>query len=1032
MTTRVAVTDSVGCGVDRRVRGHQAEAMDALDRVLSAGPRAQLIMACGTGKTLVGRWYAQRIGAGVTVVVVPSLGLVAQTLSEWRSAGGWPFEALITCSDPSTADGARERASGDGQDVGAPFWARLRARVTTSAGVVARRLVEHSGRRPLVIFSTYHSAHVVAEAARSAGVVADLVIADEAHTLAGQPRREFRVVLTDELPARRRVFMTATEVVAAPHPGRSAIGARPPVSMDDPGLFGPVAYRLDFADAIARDLLVDYRVLVYETSGQRSMPDPLAALAAAADHGVSSVLSFHGRVAKARAFAAALDGVGLPDGRSVVARAVAGVDPTEQRERALELLESARPHELVVVSSARCLSAGIDIPAVDGVLFADPKYSDVDVIQSVGRALRTAPGKQAGLVMVPVCVPAGLDDDSVLSTGAFAGVWRILRGLRSMDRRLNAELEVVEHKPSRRGVRDGSRVPRVQFDIASLAEPARFQARVVDFLSPAWDITVREVEAFAAEHGHVRMSRGTRLGEWCERQRRAHRAAMLQPDRVERLGAVPGWAWDLAEQRWLEQWAQVLGVAQDCGGIDVDDPHTAQRELRVPEPRSRVRTIGRWCARQRQIDRRGELDDWRRAKLAEIPGWAWNCVSEHDAHGVDLLGEYVAWKGHANPPADVVEDDVALGKWLNTVRRQRATGRLSQALLDELAIVTPSPGAEGALRWYRAATTWLLGLEALRQFVAREGHCRPPYSHYEDLPDYCLPLYDWCTRQRHLYRHGQLIPARARMLAQVPGWQWERQPTPRILVDIGDARHGTRTGYVKGCKCGACSEANRVKQAERAALAAAGGPTTDLVDAAAARDHLATLKGPDITQKALARACGLNVKTIAGLMCGDTRRILPETESAICALSAADVRDAAAPGARVDAAATWELLDDMIARRWPKSWIARELGLGATLQLRRNTVTAVNADKVAELARRLGNRVAPPRRYRAPIPPLHELLAADHPLSCGDVDAEAFAWARSLLRQGYHVSRVAQRSGLPVEVVLAMGANTFHDKRAAS
>lgn len=420
-------------------------------------------------------------------------------------------------------------------------------------------------------------------------------------------------------------------------------------------------------------------------------------------------------------------------------------------------------------------------------------------------------------------------------------------------------------------------------------------------------------------------------------------------------------------------------------------------------------------------------------KLAEIPGWAWDCVCGQDAQGVDLLGEYIVWKGHANPAADVVEDDVALGKWLNRVRRRRATGRLSQAVLDELAVVTPSPGSEGALRWYREATMWLLGLEALRQFVARECHCRPPYTHYEELPDYSLPLYDWCTRQRHLYRHGQMVPARARMLIQVPGWQWERQPSPRVLLDIGDARHGTRTGYVKGCKCEACTEANRVKQAERAAVAAAGGPTTDLIDAAAAREHLARLNGPGVTQKALARACGLNVKTIAGLMCGDTRRILPETESAICALTAADVRAAAVPGARVDATATWELLDDMIARRWPKSWIARELGLGTTLQLGRDTVTAVNADKVADLAHRLGNRVPPPRRGRRAIAPLRELLGTEDRLAgAGDVDAEAITWARSLLEQGYHVNRVAQRSELPVEFVLALGANTFHDRRAAS
>ncbi len=1015
--------------VIRAPRDHQVEALSALGSALQGHDRAQLVMACGTGKTLVGRWYAERVGAAVSVVVVPSLSLVAQTVREWRSGGGWPFQALITCSDPSTADGVSERADGDGQDISESFWTRLRARVTTDAAVVAARLSGHSAAQPLVIFSTYHSLHVVAEAARSAKVVIDIVIADEAHTLAGQSREDFRVALDEKLPAKRRVFMTATPVVSSN--GYVAQEDSTPLSMDDAALFGPVAYRLDFAEAIARGLLVDYRVMVYETPQAGVTPDPIAALAVAARQGVASVLSFHGRVAKARAFADAIDGHRLEDGRTVVARSVAGVDPTTQREDALELLSSARPDQLIVISSARCLSVGVDIPAVDGVLFADPKNSDVDVIQSVGRALRTAPGKTVGMVMIPVCVPAGLDDDTVLSSGDFAGVWRILRGLRSMDSRLRAEICEITRQRSRRGDCDGSRGSHIEFDLHSLAEPERFHARVVEFVSPAWDLVLSEVHQFIAEQGHARPGRGTRLGEWCERQRRAYRRGMLAPERVNQLSSLPGWTWDLAEQRWLDQWRQVHDLAVAGQSLDAEDPQIAQVALQRVEHRSAVTTVGRWCAWQRQLARRGELNDRRRLRLDEIPGWSWSVVPAEDARAVDMLGEYVAWKGHANPPADVVEDGVALGQWLNTVRRRRVTGALTQGLLDEIECVTPSRASEGALRWYRGATLWLLGLEALRQFVAREGHCRPPYSHYEDLPDFSLPLYDWCTRQRHLYRHGHMVAERARLLAAVSGWQWERQPTPRVLRDIGDVRHGTRTGYVKGCTCQECTDANRTKEAERAARAAAGGPTTDLVDAGSARTHLERLVAAGAAQKALARACNLNVKTIVEILSAETKRILPETEAVILAATLNDVRTAAAPGTRVDAGPTWELLDDMIARNWPKSWIAREAGLGASLQLSRDTITAASAARIASLAERLGTRRAPAKRFRQPVPTLSEVLAQEA-TSSQAVDPDSYSWARSLLEQGYHIDRVAQRSGLPVDVVTALADNDIAEAQVAS
>ncbi|UQX13557.1 hypothetical protein [Candidatus Mycobacterium methanotrophicum] len=164
-------------------------------------------------------------------------------------------------------------------------------------------------------------------------------------------------------------------------------------------------------------------------------------------------------------------------------------------------------------------------------------------------------------------------------------------------------------------------------------------------------------------------------------------------------------------------------------------------------------------------------------------------------------------------------------------------------------------------------------------------------------------------------------------------------------------------------------------------------------------------------------------------MCGDTRRILPKTESAIRALTAADVRAAAAPGTQVDAAPTWELLDDMIGRGWPKAWIARELRLGASLQLSRGTVTAANAGKVAALAERLGDRVPPPRRRRQPAPPLDEILATDTRQPAGGGEAAACA-ARSLFEHGHRLGQAAQRNTLSVEAIAALGA-TATSRRAS-
>ena len=919
----------------------------------------------GAGKTWVGCGVAEQLDARLTVVVVPSLALIAQTLTAWRQAGN-TADALVVCSDPTTVAGAAERRTADGAAPDANLWPSRRAVVTTETSRVTEMLRRRRPAEPLAVFSTYHSIRVVAQAARAAGCEVDLLVADEAHHLSGSPREEFRDVLDARaLPARRRLFMTATPVCPP-------LGG-PLVSMADVAQFGPTAHRLDFGDAIQQGLLSDYEVLVFETAGHAA-PDPVAALQAASGQ-IRSLLTFHGRVEKARAFAAAVDGLRLPDGRQVVARSVVGTDPAARRQQALQLLEEPDPGRLVVLSSARCLTEGVDLPAVDGVMFVDPKRSDLDTVQAVGRILRRSPGKVRGQVLLPVCVPAGLDGATVLATSAFDAVWRVLRGLRSLDNRLAEELRTLTAAPSRRGVLDGTRrTPRVRFELPSLArDHARLVARAVEATSPAWDRLCSELEAYAAVHGTARPQGGSSLAQWCERQRTAHRRGLLEQERADRLRAVPGWTWDLAEQRWLDQWGQVCAAALRHGRLPLQNADAMNLPLQCRERGSAVTTVGMWCARQRQLRRRGDLAPERRDRLDDVPGWTWSALTAGDEACVDLLGDYAAWKGDANPPAGYVDDEQPVGRWLNEVRRRRATDRLEQPLLDELGAVCSELPLPARLRWLRPEVLWMLGLEALRNFVDREHVCRVPDGHLERLPDCAVPLSVWCRRQRHAHRYGELSEARARLLGAVPGWQWEIQPAPRVLMDIGDARHGSRTGYVKGCRCDPCTEANRNDHSQRSDRQAAGHPATDWVPATAARGHLRILAGRGAQTKPLARATGLNVKTIEGLLSGTTQRIHPGTEQAVLQVGLAQVRAAAQPGTSVSAGPTWTLIDSMLRRGWPKAWIARELGQGTSLQLSRNAVSAENARRVEELHRRLGPRAAPPRRRNMPTPRLDDL-----------------------------------------------------------
>jgi superfamily II DNA or RNA helicase len=985
---------------------HQERALaDVIAGLGRPAGRGQLLQACGTGKTLLGRWAAHQLDADLVLVVVPTLALIGQTLAEWRRPTGWPFTPLVVCSDPSTAAGVAERGDDGAANRLGSTPVRGIVPVTTNPVRVATFLERTRPGRARVVFSTYHSVPVVGDGARLARprVRFDLVVLDEAHHLAGRSRRAFRAVLDDQrVPAARRLFMTATPVVVqAPDdddddllfPDRRPVA----LSMDDPAVFGPVLHRLPFGQAINEGLLTDYEVLVVAEGSQgppRADADELldeqtalgALRQAATQHGLRRVLSFHGRVAKARRFAAALDGTRLADGRRIHATYVAGTMPAAARRAALRRLEAARPGELVVVANARCLAEGVDVPAVDAVLFADPRRSVVDTVQAVGRVLRPAAGKPLGVVIVPLTLPADLDDDSALLASRWAHVWTVLRALRAHDERLAAEIDAALRATARTGrpPNAGAGTNRIRFLLPDRVSPANVSLRLVEAVGAGWERYFGLLERYVTEHGNARVPRAYRtapddlpLGLWAERQQIAHRRRLLPADRAARLAALRGWVWDAAGARWHANLAALRGLATRWAAEEPgqDLPTWAARRDPLPAAQRRVLV---WAAAQRVAWRAEELADWQIAALEATPGWRWTAIADPDVAMVDALREYVIWEHDANVPGEHVEDGRPLGRWLTEIRWRRAAGRLPAALADEIAAVTPPPQHRGALRWNHRESLWSLGLAALQAFGRREGHARVPHDHLERLPELDLEvqLGHWTVVQRQGYRHGRLDPARAALLERQPGWRWEVQPAERVAVELGSIAHGTREGYQKGCHRPCCAAALIEAEQRRRQRRAAGLPATDLVDAARARHHVRALAAQGASQRSMARAAEVNVKTVTELLDDTLQRVWPETEQRVLALTIEQVRAAAVPGTRVDAGPTWRLLDDLAGRGWPKRWIARELGgTGQALQLSRREVTAETAAKVTALHERIGDRQPPPRRWRAPLPTLAALEA---------------------------------------------------------
>jgi predicted helicase len=404
-----------------RPQNYQREAIKKVIKGFTSADRGQLVMACGTGKTLTALFIREKLAVERTLVLVPSLSLLKQTLNVWRANCTAEFVSLPVCSDDTVArddDVALEHTS----DLGVP--------VTTDPEEIAAFLRRRSG--PQVVFATYQSSPQIAKAFTLGKVPGfDLVVADEAHRCAGPVSSDFATVLDPmEIKAKRRLFMTATPRYFTGRVLKAAQDADYEIaSMDDEAMFGSVFHKLSFGEAIKRDLLTDYQVAIIgvdnatylawaergafvtvegvEVTNATTLAGQIGMAKAMKKYDLHRVITFHSRVKRAQEFANSMPDVFAwmparqrPKG-NLWSRYASGAMPAGDRYVLLQHLGHL-DGERGLLANARCLAEGVDVPTLDGVAFVDPRRSEVDIVQAVGRAIRKSEDKTVGTIVVPV------------------------------------------------------------------------------------------------------------------------------------------------------------------------------------------------------------------------------------------------------------------------------------------------------------------------------------------------------------------------------------------------------------------------------------------------------------------------------------------------------------------------------------------------------------------------------------------------------------------------------------------------------
>ena len=489
---------------ERKVpRDHQVRARSAVMSGFEEHDRGTMVMACGTGKTFtaltIAREFVEKEGGTARILfAVPSLALLKQTLDDWAAEADGAFTAWAVCSDTKVSSSARnDTAEESAVDLPIP--------ATTDGQRLADSLNANNATEGLqVVFATYQSIDVIHRAQEIAGDEwrdFDLIICDEAHrttgaTLTGEDESAFTKIHSDEFIRRAKtLYMTATPRIFAENAkNRASEKDAILTSMDDQETYGPVFFRLGFGQAVKENLLTDYKVIILtvseeevsqhyqaiaEMGGELNL-DTAAKLTGCwnalakrknrgsdVDYGedrapMRRAVAFCKDIKASKAVATQFpDLVNGPFGLSdlsnddasdnlqVECRHVDGTMNAAVRAREMDwLTEGAGTDEVPVcriLTNARCLSEGVDVPTLDAVLFLSPRKSQVDVIQAVGRVMRRAEGKDFGYIILPVAVPAGMAPERALDDNKrFQVVWQVLKALRAHDERLDAAINSME------------------------------------------------------------------------------------------------------------------------------------------------------------------------------------------------------------------------------------------------------------------------------------------------------------------------------------------------------------------------------------------------------------------------------------------------------------------------------------------------------------------------------------------------------------------------------------------------------------
>jgi len=811
----------------KKPRPYQKVIIEKAVDELSRKDRATVVMPCASGKTLTALWIIERMEAKNVVVFVPTLGLLAQaareflTNTKYRDVG-----CLAICSDTNVVKGIDEILP-DPEEL--PF-------IVTDRVSVVQEYLKVDGSPVKFLFCTYHSSDILGLALQRSGITLDFAFFDEAHRTAGRLGAPFTYILLNEnLPVYKRLFMTATLRVYS-FINTAYANAH---SMDNSSSFGRICAMMSFSEAVELGIICSYKVIVSvvdtsslqlellydgEVTGEE-IPARDAAIResiskALEKYGAKKVIIYHTTIEQAENFASRV----LKD--YIRGYEILHINSGMTGIQRHNIMERFRNSERAIITNARCLTEGIDVPAVDLVVFADPKHSEIDIVQAIGRAMRISEGKTTGYVLLPLFLDkrSGESINEALFRCNYETVWSVLNTLSSVDEGFESWMALYRRNWGMEGMLFGGP------DIIEVLTPPGVDARriqesvgifIVRRLSDVWEERYGELLRFKSEHGHIDLPYRTQLRQWLRSQRQ--RWKYLTPERQKLLLEI-GFDPNIItkETIWMEKFEELQAFKKQHGHIVVPS----------------INKLYYWLSRQKQYFK--VLTSEKQKLLLEM-GFNPNIISV-ETRWTERFEELRAFKkqnGHIRVP-----QNTKLSNWLKTQKQswKNLTSEKRNLLLEigydptiifnekrfmenleELRTYKKQHGhIKGSSQqfdsWFRSLRTrwnvlspekrelllelgfdpnptdslWENKLKKLEAYAKEHGHCNVKNSDSKSLSHYI-------TLARRAYQEGRLPPDRIEALERLGiswGIGWERlfEDIYRQLADYL-AEHGCLPSY---------------------------------------------------------------------------------------------------------------------------------------------------------------------------------------------------------------------------------------------